>query len=230
MQIVFVHGAGSTGAVFAAQTAAMPQALALTLPGHTTPGEPASVEAFADAVTDELRARDLRDVVLCGHSMGGAIALELALRRERRIRAVVMLSSGARLRVAPAILEQLENDFDAASLELPQHFYADATPERLHASTALMRAVGQAQTLRDFRACDAFNRVDRLEEVDLPFLALTGECDVLTPPKFANTLADRIPGASARIVPGAGHLAMAERPGHVNDALAAFVNHVASTI
>jgi 3-oxoadipate enol-lactonase len=208
----------------------MPHALALTLPGHTTPGEPASVEAFADAVADELRARDVRDVVLCGHSMGGAIALELALRREPRLRAVVMLSSGARLRVAPASLEQLESDFEAASQELAQHFYADATPERLHASTAMMHAVGQAQTLRDFRACDAFNRVDRLEEVDLPFLALTGERDVLTPPKFAHALADRIPGASARIVPGAGHFAMVERPGDVNDALYAFVNHVASTI
>jgi 3-oxoadipate enol-lactonase len=141
-----------------------------------------------------------------------------------------MLSSGARLRVAPAILEQIESDFEAASRELPEHYYAEPTPERLHASSAMMRAVGQAQTLRDFRACDAFNRIDRLEEVTLPLLALTGERDVLTPPKFAHALADRIPGASARIVPGAGHLAIAERPGDVNDALHAFVNHVASTI
>ena len=162
--------------------------------------------------------------------MGGAIALELALRREPRVRAVVMLSSGARLRVAPAMLERLERDFDAATAELAQQFYAEPTPERSHASALMMRAVGQAQTLRDFRACDAFNRIDRLEEVALPVLAITGERDVLTPPKFASALADRIPGASARIVPGAGHLAMAERPGEVNDALHAFVNHVASTI
>ena len=230
MRLVFVHGAGCTGAVFAAQLAVFPDALALTLPGHTTPGEPSSIEVFADAVTDELRGRGLNEVVLCGHSMGGGIALELALRREPRIRAVVMLASGARLRVAPAIFEQLEVDFDTASCELPKFFYAEPTPERLAASTAMIRAVGQPQTLRDFRACDAFNRIDRLEEVALPLLALTGERDVLTPPKFAQALADRIPGATARIVPGAGHLAIAERPGDVNDALTAFVNHVASTI
>jgi 3-oxoadipate enol-lactonase len=230
VQLVFVHGAGCTGAVFAAQTSALPDAVALTLPGHTTPGEPASIDAFADAVANELRERDLDDVVLCGHSMGGAIALELAIRREPRVRAIVMLSSGARLRVAPAILDRLERDFDAAAYELAQHFYAETTPERLEASTTMMRAVGQAQTLRDFRACDAFDRIDRLEEVALPLLALTGERDVLTPPKFASVLADRIPGASARIVPGAGHLAVVERPGDVNDALHAFVNHVASTI
>ncbi len=216
--------------MFAAQTSTLPGALALTLPGHTTPGAPESIDAFADAVASELRDRDLDDVVLCGHSMGGAIALELALRREPRVRAVVMLSSGARLRVAPAILDRLERDFDAAAYELAQHFYSDPTPERLEASVTMMHAVGRAQTLRDFRACDAFDRIGRVEEVALPLLALTGEHDVLTPPKFANALADRIPGAAARIVPGAGHLAMAERPGDVNDALRAFVNHVASTI
>ncbi|HTZ53594.1 MAG TPA: alpha/beta fold hydrolase [Candidatus Acidoferrum sp.] len=230
MKLVFVHGAGCTGDVFAAQTRGLPDAVALTLPGHTTPGAPASIEAFADAVAHELDARGINDAVLCGHSMGGAIALELALRAEPRVRAVVMLSSGARLRVAPAILDRLEADFEGAAHELAQYFYADPTPERLRASVAMMHAVGQAQTLRDFRACDAFNRVDRLEEVALPLLALTGERDLLTPPKFAVTLADRVPGASARIVPGAGHLAMAERPGDVNDALRAFVNHVASTI
>ncbi|HUN28947.1 MAG TPA: alpha/beta hydrolase, partial [Alphaproteobacteria bacterium] len=79
-------------------------------------------------------------------------------------------------------------------------------------------------------ACDAFDRIGQLAEVTLPVLAVTGERDVLTPPKFAQSLADRIPGASARIVPRAGHLAMAERPGEVNEALRAFVNHVASSI
>ncbi|MGC2131571.1 MAG: alpha/beta fold hydrolase [Candidatus Aquilonibacter sp.] len=230
MTVVFVHGAGCTGDVFAAQTAAIDGSIALTLPGHTIPGEPAGIETFADAVSAQLAELGLDDVILCGHSMGGAIALELALRHEPRVRAVVMLSSGARLRVAPALFEQMERDFEAAARELPRHFYAEPSPDQLAASTHMMLAVGQAQTLRDFRACDAFDRIGRLGEVTLPLLAVTGERDVLTPPKFAEALADRIPGASARIVPRAGHLAMAERPGDVNDVLRAFVNQVESSI
>jgi pimeloyl-ACP methyl ester carboxylesterase len=229
MTIVFLHGAGCTGEVFAAQTAAFDGSIALTLPGHTIPGEPAGIEAFADAVSAQLAEHELDDVILCGHSMGGAIALELALRREPRLRAVVMLSSGARLRVGPALLEQMERDFEATARELPRHFYAEPSPDQLAASTRMMLAVGQAQTLRDFRACDAFDRIARLEEVALPLLAVTGERDVLTPPKFAESLADRVPGASARIVPRAGHLAIAERPGDVNDVLRTFVNHVDSS-
>ena len=230
MNLVFIHGAGCTGTVFAEQTRAFPGSIALTLPGHTTPGEPASIEAFADAVAHELEARALDGVIVCGHSMGGAIALEIALRRDARVRAVVMLSSGAKLRVAPAVLESLAGDFPSAAREISRHFFADPTPERLEAATQMMLDIGQAQTLRDFRACDAFDRIGRLEEVSLPLLALTGERDVMTPPKFAVALADRIPGASARIVAGAGHLVMVERPDDVNDALVAFVNQIASTI
>lgn len=226
--IVFIHGAGCTGDVFAAQTTLLEDAIALTLPGHTTPGEPASIEELADAVGAELHERNLRNVVLCGHSMGGAVALELALRRQSGVRAIVMLSSGAKLRVAPAILAAIEEDFEGAAHELPRHSFAEPTPERLAAATAMMLAVGQAQTLRDFRACDAFDRIERLEEVTLPLLALTGDRDVLTPPKFAQALADRVPGARARIVPGAGHHAMVERPGDINDALRAFVNQIES--
>jgi pimeloyl-ACP methyl ester carboxylesterase len=228
--LVFVHGAACTADVFAAQLGAFPNSIALTLPGHTTPGAPASIEAFADAVAHELTARDLGDVVLCGHSMGGAIALELALRREPRVRAIVMLSSGARLRVGPAFLEQIETDFAVAARELPRYFYAQPSPEQLAASARMMLEVGPAQTLRDFRACNAFDRIDRLGEVSLPLLALTGDADVMTPPKFAQALADRVPGALARIVPQAGHLVITERPADVNGALRAFVNHLESSI
>jgi 3-oxoadipate enol-lactonase len=230
VNIVFVHGAGCTGDVFFEQTGgAFESALALTLPGHTTPGAPASIEEFADAVEAEIAARGLRDVVLCGHSMGGAVTLELALRRSPALRGVVLFGSGARLRVAQSVFDMLEADFEAATRSLPRYFFAEPTPQRIDDAAAMMRVVGKAQTLRDFTACNAFDRLDRLEEVALPLLAVTGERDVMTPPKFALALADRIPGAQARIIPGAGHTVMSECPADVNDALRAFVMQVISS-
>jgi 3-oxoadipate enol-lactonase len=229
MKLLFIHGAGFTADVFDAQVAAFDDAIAIKLPGHDLPGEPASIEAFADAVLANMDASGIREAILCGHSMGGAIALELAIRGDERIRAAVMLSSGARLRVGPAIFDSLDRDFPAAAAELPHLYFADPTPERLNAATARMLRVGQDQTIRDFRACDAFNRIDRLGEVRIPLLALTGDRDVMTPPKFATALADRVPGAIARILDGAGHLAMVERPDETNAALRAFVDQITTS-
>ncbi len=198
----------------------------MTLPGHTVPGSAESIEEFADFVSAYCEERDVRNVVVTGSSMGGAIALELAMRRDPRITGVVLLGSGAKLRVAPAIFEAIDRDFEAAARMLAGYFFAEPAPERIEASAAQMLAVGKKQTIRDFRACDAFDASSRLERIDVPLLAITGERDVMTPPKFGAFVADRVPGATARILPGAGHLAMVERPADTNEALRSFVSQI----
>ncbi len=223
MRFVFVHGSGCTGGAFAAQLTAFGDALAPTLPGHADGREgPDTIGAFADEVARLLQASDVRDVIACGNSMGGAIALELALRRTPAVSAVVLIGSGVRLRVAPAIFERLEADFPAAARELAAMFFARPAPDLVEAAVATMLQVGQGQTVRDFRACNAFDATDRIGDLRVPLLALTGESDVLTPPKFAQWFADRVPGAQARILSDAGHLAMIERPEETNAALRAF--------
>ncbi|HTA39252.1 MAG TPA: alpha/beta fold hydrolase [Candidatus Acidoferrales bacterium] len=224
---VFIHGSGCTGSVFAAQSAAFPGSYAMDLPGHRTPPlSSISIGAYADEVERDLEARGIEGAVLCGSSMGGAIALEVGLRANPRVGAIVMLGSGSKLRVAPALLESLERDFEAGARGVVPMFFAAPTPALIDASVAQMLEVGQAQTIADFRACDAFDATDRLAGLALPLLALTGEQDRLTPPKFAAFLADRVPGAEARILPEAGHLAMVERPDETNAALRAFVDRL----
>jgi pimeloyl-ACP methyl ester carboxylesterase len=225
---VFIHGSGCTGSVFAAQTAAFPESYAIDLPGHRTPPLQGaiSIAAFADTVERELDERDIEGAVLCGSSMGGAIALEIGLRANPRVGAIVMLGSGSKLRVAPALFESLERDFEAGVRGVVPMFFAAPSPALVEASVAEMLAVGKAQTLADFRACDAFDATERLPQLALPLLALTGEQDRFTPPKYAAFLADRVPGAEARILPEAGHLAMVERPDETNAALRAFVDRL----
>jgi pimeloyl-ACP methyl ester carboxylesterase len=223
MTLAFVHGAGCTPAAFGDFPQRFAGSVTLALPGRCgDASSPSSVEAFADFVAGSLAGFG-DDIVLCGHSMGGAVALEATLRGGvTGIRGLVLLGSGSRLRVAPAIFEQLEADFAAAARRLAGWFFADPTPERLDAAVADMLVVGQAQTVRDFRACDAFDAGPRLHELRVPVLAVTGARDAMTPPKYAQSLADRVPSGSARIIPDAGHFAMIERPDEVADAIAAF--------
>lgn len=226
-KLVFIHGAGCTPAVFAEQLRAFPDAQAPALPGHGIPGTPRSVTEFADAIDRELTGAG-GSLVLAGSSMGGAVALELALRRHPAVRGVVLLGSSAKLRVAPAIFEAIDTDFPAAARMLAGHFFARPTNQQTEASVAIMMEVGQAQTRRDFEACNSFDVMDRLGEIEIPVLTLTGESDVMVPPKFAQAVADRVRNGEARILPEAGHLLFIERPAETNDQLRAFVQKIAS--
>ncbi|HLJ73807.1 MAG TPA: alpha/beta fold hydrolase [Thermoanaerobaculia bacterium] len=223
MQYVFLHGAACTADVFDAQVAAFSESLAFVLPGHDGPGSASTIAEFADAVEGILADHNVENVALCGSSMGGAIALEVALRRNPRVAALVLLDSGAKLRVAPQIFDAFEANFEAAARMLAGYFFAQPLPALIEHTLAMMRAVGAAQTLRDFRACNAFDVTDRLPEIEIPVLALTGEHDVMTPPKFGAFVADRVQHGEARILPGAGHLPMLEFPAETNMALRAFV-------
>jgi pimeloyl-ACP methyl ester carboxylesterase len=225
--LLFIHGSGFTGDVFAAQMAAFPGAHAPNLPGHDAPGEPASVDEFAAFIESYIGERGLTNVVLAGNSLGGAVALECALRGSAAIAGVILLGSGARLRVAPAIFEQLERDFEEAAAYLATLFFAEPAPALVDAAAARLRRTGQAQVLRDFRACDAFDATGRLDRLRVPLLALTGVADRLTPPKFAQFFADRVEGARARILPEAGHLLMLERPNETNAEIRAFAEQFA---
>jgi pimeloyl-ACP methyl ester carboxylesterase len=226
--LIFLHGAGSVADVFAAQTRAFDSSIALALPGHGVPGQGETIEEFANYVQGVCDEREWHDIVLVGSSMGGAIALELAIRGDARIRGVALIGSGAKLRVSPAIFEAIRTDFEAASRMLAQSFYAEPTPPLIEKAVGDMRLVGAQQTERDFRACNAFDVTGNLDRIQVPLVSLTGEHDVMVPPKFGAFVADRVPGASARILPGAGHLAMVERPADTNDALSAFVTQIGS--
>ena len=224
MTLVFIHGAACTQAVFDRQLDAFPDATALALPGHGVPGSAEDIAGFADAVEAQIVAENLCDVVLCGSSMGGAIALEIAIRKTIPLAGLVTIGSGAKLRVAPPILEALRHH-DAAVLEtLADAMFADPTPERRAAMIAQFEAISPAQRLADFLACDAFDAREQVATIRVPTLLLVGERDRMTPPDRSLFLADRIAGARVEVLPGAGHLAMLESPEATNLQLARFVD------
>jgi pimeloyl-ACP methyl ester carboxylesterase len=163
----------------------------------------------------------------CGLSLGGGIVQQLLLDYPGRFPAGILIGTGARLRVLPAILEGIEKDYDA-------HLAASATialspktdPALLKPLADEMAECPAEVALGDFRACDAFDVMERLSEIDVPVLVITGEDDKLTPPKYGAYLEDHIKNAERVHLMDAGHLSPLEKPDEVNRAITAFLKRV----
>jgi len=225
--LVFLHGAGGTHQHWLYQVRDLPQisTYALDLPGHGESAGPGrdSIQAYGDWLTTFLEAAGLSQAVLAGHSMGGAIALHVALQHPARVAGLALLATGARLRVAPGLLDAFRQDFPAAIGLMEEWVYGpEAPPDMVRLGQRQLAAAGPEVLCGDFTACDGFDVMDRLGEIAAPTLILCGTLDRMTPVKYSTYLRDGIRGAGLRLVEGAGHMLMIEKPGAVAEALSSF--------
>jgi pimeloyl-ACP methyl ester carboxylesterase len=227
--LVFIHGSGGDHSLWQGQIdALLPSAntVALDLPGHGRSQGPGQtrVPAYAAAVAEFLERLQAPRPVPSGLSLGGAIVLQLLLDYPARLSGGVLMGTGARLRVLPAIIESIETDYAGFVDSLVGFGASDKTPPELilpvQQATA---ACPPGVTADDFRACDGFDVMARLADIEKPVLVLSGADDRLTPPKYSAYLKDHINGSQWIQVPDAGHLVPVEKSMAVNQALQAFV-------
>ncbi len=223
--VVFVHGAGDSHLVWNGQLAALSdtaRAYAVDLPGHGRSAGPgrASVYDYAVAVREFIDTLGLGRAVVVGSSMGGAIAQTIALEFPDRVLALGLVGTGARLRVAPAFLEGLQNDFvKTASALVDNSFAPDASEVLKRQSEQQLLNCGQQVVYGDYAACDQFSIIDRISEIKAPTYVLCGSLDRMTPVKYSQFLASHIPDARLEIIEGAGHMVMVEKADEVSRAL-----------
>jgi pimeloyl-ACP methyl ester carboxylesterase len=121
---------------------------------------------------------------------------------------LILLNTGARLRVWQALLDGME---EAARSGIPSAVSAAACqPET---ELALIQHLEQVEAevppgtaLADWQASNHFDRLADIERIAVPTLVCGGGRDLLTPPKYSQALATRIPGAGLAMLPDAGHM------------------------
>lgn len=225
MQLIFIHGSGSTGKVWRYQSSVFPGSIAIDLPGRPDGEFCTSIESAVDWLKALVDEQGLTDLVLVGHSLGTAIALQYAIEYPDDLKGLVLIGGGARLRVHPDTLSFLEQAIDNPEL-FPQMFVNSwkKVPEdfakELHAEAL---SLGPAVFLNDMKACDAFDVIGNLGEINIPTLAITGTKDVMTPPKYAEFLRDRMSNTQTTFIEGGTHFVFGEFPDQVNDAISSFL-------
>jgi len=218
--IVFIHGSGDSARVWRLQTDYFGplRAIAIDLPGHgkrpDTLSEDVNVQQYAQAayeiVTNELH---LHQPIIAGHSLGGAVALTMALDYGQQLGGLLLVGTGARLRVHPALLEDAKQTSPSARSRISEIAFARTTPPQVtQEAMQEQETPGPNILYRDLAACNIFDVMARLSEIHLPALIVCGEDDRLTPPKYSKFMHQHIADSTLHIIPEAGHYVMREQP------------------
>lgn len=226
--LVLIHGSGDSSHVWRFQLEHFgPQgAVAIDLPGHglrpdTLPTE-VGVQDYAHAVheliTDDLQLE--QPMFIAGHSLGGAIVLSMALEYSPALAGLILIGTGARLRVHPSLLEAARTSPQEARTRISELAVAQSNAEAILSSLAQEPiTTDPAMLYRDLAACNTFDIMPRLHEIQLPTLIICGTEDRLTPVKYSEYLHQQIAHATLHLIPDAGHYVMREQPELVNQAI-----------
>ena len=226
--IVFVHGSGLNTRMWDKQRDSLRSSMEVVLvdlPGHgKSSGDGCdSVEEYRDEVYGVIRRLDVGRCYLAGHSLGGAVALSLALSYRDVVTGLVLIGTGAKLKVLPQILEGIKKDKEhTLNSIVTLAFSKRASPAlKKEAFDEMMRCRAEV-IYKDFNACDRFNIMDSIASLMVPALIVCGTDDSLTPLKYSLYLNEAMQGSKLVLIEDAGHMVMREKPEEVNRAVEEF--------
>lgn len=233
-QLILVPGLAANAMMWQHQLPVLPAPLRTHVTDVHT--RHASIEQMAAALLQEHAG----DLVLCGASMGGIVAMEVVRQAPQRVRGLALLGTNARpetddmrqLREMAITLFEAGRAAEVLRANLPLAFHASRANDAQLAQTYLdfVLQAGAGQLVRQNRAI--ITRPDaraHLASVACPVLVMCGDSDQLTPPECSREIADLVPAAQLVMVPQCGHMLTMERPEFVNATLLAWLDRITPT-
>ncbi len=208
---VLVHGGHLDSSTWHAQVAFFSKryrVITYDLRGHGRSEIPAADYSLGDCVADLGRLLDhlrVERAFLAGHSMGGYIALSLALNHPQYVRALILTGTNC-----GPVVETLKA-------------WGDEKAARLKTRTApAARRFVKAHQANVARP----DLTGRLSEIRRPVLIVVGDGDTVTPRRISEAMLKEIPGAEMEVISGCGHMCHQEQPETFNTIVGSFLGIV----
>lgn len=224
-RILYIHSSGSDAEQWKYQLESV-GGYAIDLPNHgeSDNAEIGSIDDYAYYVSEAIK-QVCGKAVVAGHSLGGAVAQKVCLNYPETCIGLVLIGTGARLRVLPEILENLKAEPDKAVERILEMGFHGRGGEYERVKEKYLK---NPEILHlDLSLCDRFDLLDDYRngkvKIEVPTLIIVGREDKLTPLKYAEFFRKHIPNSELVVIEDASHMVMLEKPDEFNSAVEKFL-------
>ena len=227
--IVFIHGSGGNSNVWVNQfnLKINYNLISIDLPSHSQSDsfDNLSFDLYTGVLRHLVNTLNLKNVILCGHSLGGAIIQDYYFKYPNEVLGLILVGTGGRLRVSPIILQEIKNNY-ANYVEnlLPGAFFRKTSKEIINQAKIEASKVKPEVIHSDFSICDGFDTLNKTATIKIPCLVLCGEEDSLTPVKYSKFFHDKLQISELSVIKEAGHMVMIEKQNEVNNSIEEFIS------
>jgi 3-oxoadipate enol-lactonase len=195
-----------------------------------TPYDIAGLSRDASAL---LAQRGVESVVVCGLSVGGLIAQELAA-SDSRVRAAILCGTSSRIgtregwrnRIAQVRAGGIASITDVALARWFGPEYRARAADDVRGYRCLLERTPETGYLAMLHALAEADLSERVRAIRVPTLVVSGSLDEGTPPADGRQLAERIAGARFELLEGASHLLAVEKPRELAALIATFAKEL----
>lgn len=217
--VILIHGAGSSHLFWPAEIRRLTDhtVIALDLPGHGHSDGVGfqSVSDYSGAITEFLAAMGIFKAAFVGHSLGAAIALQLALDFPQHVIGIGVVSGGANFNLPPELITYLSGQATAAAGQqmVEDRLACAFTPQSVAKTGVKSMLTSRPSVLYgDWLACSRFDLQDQVNKINTPAYIACGREDRLTTQSQAHYLSTTLPIARLEVIHNAGHLLPMEQP------------------
>ncbi|MBB6096510.1 3-oxoadipate enol-lactonase [Povalibacter uvarum] len=237
--VVLLHAIATDSDLWASQIPVWSQRfrlLAVDLPGHGA-SKPRphinSVEAYADALAQLLLRESIQTASIVGLSLGGMIAQAFALSFPERVRSLVLSNTSARTppamqdiwskRMQQAVQHGMEHQVAPTIERWFTPRFTERAPLHVARIARMIRSTSLEGYVAAIEAIQRLDLLDRLPELSMPALVITGRLDPAATPQIAETIAGKLPDSRLTVIEDAAHLSNIEQPGAFVESVGAFL-------
>ena len=189
--------------------------LIIDLPGHGDSKGSSSntIESYSKFLIDCLESYDFNNLSLCGHSMGGLIALEMAMQKNFSVQSIILVNSIYPTKVAePLLAKARKSNGDAADFIIKYGLY-----KRLLGIKNAFSEKNDLVMLDDLEACNNYQLdLNKIKDLEIPISIILGSKDRLVDLKAVEKFSVEVPSQTFTI-DDAGHFLFFEQPDELSE-------------